>query len=50
LITERLQLGLDKRIDGFNIHNVETWALRPGEILSLTQSLELLDQIARRNA
>jgi hypothetical protein len=50
LIVERLQLGLDKRIDGFDMHDVETWALRPSEIESLTIALDLLDKISQRHA
>jgi hypothetical protein len=48
LVTERLQLSLDKR-DGQDPADISTWRMSPADIASLSQSLELLDQINRRN-
>jgi hypothetical protein len=48
LMSERLQLNLDKR-DGVDPADITTWRLNPQDILALTKSLELLDQINRRN-
>jgi len=48
LLTERLQLGLDKR--GISdLTDVGSWKISPQDLLALSQSLELLDQIHRRN-
>jgi hypothetical protein len=48
LVTERLQLALDKR-DGVNAADATTWRMSPADIQALTQSLALLDQINRQN-
>ena len=48
LVTERLQLALDKR-DGVLPGDATTWRMSPQDILALTQSLASLDQINRRN-
>jgi hypothetical protein len=48
LVTERLQLSLDKR-NLVDLMDVSSWILSPQDILALAQSLELLDQINRRN-
>jgi len=48
LVTERLQLSLDKR-DGSDPADITTWRMSPADIASLSQSLDLLDQINRRN-
>jgi hypothetical protein len=48
LVTERLQLSLDKR-NIVDLMDVNSWILSPQDILALSRSLELLDQINRRN-
>jgi len=48
LVTERLQLALDKR-DGVNPADADTWRMSPADIQALAQSLEILDLINRRN-
>jgi len=44
LLTERLQLGLDKR-DGIDPARVDTWRLMPNEIAELAQAMYHLNEI-----
>jgi len=46
LLTERLQLGLDKR-DGVDPADVETWRLLPEEIHHLAESMYYINEIRR---
>ena len=48
LLTERLQLALDKR-DGVDPADITTWRMTPADIAALTQSLAVMDSINRRN-
>lgn len=44
LLTERLQLGLDKR-DGVVVTDPETWLLRPDEIKDLAEAMSYINAI-----
>jgi hypothetical protein len=44
LLTERLQLGLDKR-DGVDVTNPDTWLLSPEEIQDLALAMNHINQI-----
>lgn len=44
LITERLQVGLDKR-SGVDPANIETWRLLPAEIRDLAEAMYFLNEI-----
>jgi hypothetical protein len=44
LLTERLQLGLDKR-DGVDVTNPDTWLLLPEEIQDLALAMNHINQI-----
>jgi len=44
LLTERLQLGLDKR-DGVDLVRVDSWKLLPEEILALSESIYYINQV-----
>ena len=44
LLTERLQLGLDKR-DGVVVTDPETWLLRPDEIRDLAEAMSYINAI-----
>jgi hypothetical protein len=44
LLTERLQLGLDKR-DGVDVVDPSTWLLSPEEIQDLAQAMNHINQI-----
>lgn len=44
LLTERLQLGLDKR-DGVQVTDPETWLLMPEEILAIAEAMNHINQI-----
>jgi len=48
LLTERLQLNLDKRA-GVDPADSATWLMSPADIHHLAESLALLDQINRLN-
>ncbi len=48
LVTERLQLNLDKR-DGVEAGDSSTWRMSPQDLHALTESLALLDSINRLN-
>lgn len=44
LITERLQLGLDKR-DGVTARDPDTWILTAAEILALSQAMHEVNEV-----
>jgi len=44
LLTERLQLGLDKR-DGVVVTDPDTWLLRPDELQSLAEAMWYVNEI-----
>ena len=46
LVMERLQAGLDKR-DGVDVANPDTWRMTTREILDLSESASMLNEIRR---
>ena len=46
LLTERLQLGLDKR-DGVEVTDVHTWKLLPGEINDLADAIYKIHEVRK---